>query len=74
MVYSADSGETHLLNAAATHILEALERGPTSFADLLCEVQELMDDPEDSEAVALVREVLDSLIKLGLIQAHKEVS
>lgn len=74
MVYSADSGETHLLNAAAAHILETLERGSASFADLLCGVQELMDDPEDTEAVALVREVLDSLSKLGLIQAHKEVS
>ena len=74
MVYSADSGETHLLNAAATHILEALERGPTSFADLLCEIQELMDDPEDAEAAGLVCEVLESLSKLGLIQAHEDVS
>lgn len=74
VVYTIDSGETHLLNAIAARILATLERESAAFAALLGEVQEQMGGPENTQAVTSLREVLDSLSKLGIIQACEEVS
>ena len=63
-----------MLTVPCAHILETLERGPASFDFLLCELQDLMNTSDDIEVTRLLREVLDSLDKIGLILAFEEVS
>jgi PqqD family protein of HPr-rel-A system len=68
VVYNSLSGDTHLLGAAAGHILTALHRGPsdeTSLTESLCETLHAEPTPEMS---LQIQAILTDLHKLALIE------
>jgi PqqD family protein of HPr-rel-A system len=68
VVYNSLSGDTHLLGAAAGHILTALQHAPsdeTSLTESLCETLHAEPTPEMS---LQIQAILTDLHKLALIE------
>ena len=74
VVYVADARETHLLTAPCAHVLGLLERGPASFESLRIELGMLLDGAQDQEVGDLVGEIVDTLEKIGLVEAREDAS
>jgi PqqD family protein of HPr-rel-A system len=68
VVYNSLSGDTHLLGAAAGHILTGLQRAPSderSLTESLCETLHAEPTPEMS---LQIQAILADLQKLALIE------
>lgn len=74
VVYVRDSRETHLLNAPSAHVLVLLEQGPATLEGLQNELRPLLEDVPDQKLVDLVDEIIETLARIGLVQAHEEAS
>jgi PqqD family protein of HPr-rel-A system len=68
VAYNAVSGDTHLLGAAAGHILAQLKRAPFDEAALIQSLCETLDVELCPELTLHVRSILADLHKLALIE------
>ena len=74
VVYVADARETHFLTAPCTHVLGLLEQGPVSSETLNSELRMLLDDAQEQEIVDLIGEIVNTLGRIGLVEAHEDAS
>ena len=70
MVYLRNNRETHLLSEHCTFVLSLLEKGTVSASKLHEELASAMGE-EHSSAPNLLSEILDTLVKIGLIETHE---
>jgi PqqD family protein of HPr-rel-A system len=68
IVFNPLSWDAHLLNAAATAVLDLLASGPQSAAAVEEFLGDLLVDSEKGEAAAHSQRLLNELSHLGLIQ------
>ncbi len=74
VVYLSGARETHLLSAAAAQVLTLMEEGAQSTSALVRFMQPHFEDADEIEVVALVDEVVDSLSRIGVIEAFEDAS
>jgi PqqD family protein of HPr-rel-A system len=68
MIFNPLSWDTHILNAAAAAILEAVAEAPQSVAEIEEYLQDLLVESQKGEAPAHTRRLIDELVQLGLIR------
>lgn len=68
VVHVIDSGQTHLLSAAGTFLLERLQAGPVPFDVLLDELALISEDLPREEIVQLLNGIISDLNKIGLLK------
>ena len=68
VVFNPASGDTHYLNAVAGAVLAQFERGPATLDDILRAVEARADEPLDSETATEIRELVERLDSVGLIE------
>jgi len=73
-VYITEARETHLLNEPCAQILGRLEQSRASFDALEDFLHSLLEVGEDESVRSLLHEILDSLGKIGLIEACEDIS
>lgn len=73
MVFLPDSRETHLLSEPCALVLSLLDQGTVSAEKLHDELSLAMEEAEDLLVSDLLREILDTLSKIGLIETHEGV-
>lgn len=74
VIFRLDARETHLLSIPCTHVLELLEQSPTSSQALHDSFQALLTGLEEEEVQAQLAQILETLSKLGVIEAFEDVS
>jgi PqqD family protein of HPr-rel-A system len=72
IVYNLDSGSTHLLNPTAGQVLGFLVTAPANATDLSRRLAAQIDLESDAELDQNVKDLLDQLDSLGLVQAITE--
>ena len=73
VVYRPDSRETHLLSAPCALVFSLMDHGAVSGEKLHGELALVMEEAEDIQVSNLLREILDSLSNIGLIETHEGV-
>jgi PqqD family protein of HPr-rel-A system len=68
VLYNDLSGDTHLLDESALHLLQALQNGPASEAGLAAGVRALFEADDGEVDDASVAQVLAELEALALIE------
>jgi len=68
VVYNVSSGDTHLLNAAATAVLRCLQDAPGDSADLAALVATVLSIEVDHSLVASVERILQDFSLLGIVK------
>jgi PqqD family protein of HPr-rel-A system len=66
-VFNPISWDTHLLNSAATAVLQFIEEAPRAEGEVVALLEELLDAGSRSEAARHAAAVLDELQRLGLV-------
>jgi PqqD family protein of HPr-rel-A system len=72
IVYNLDSGSTHLLNPIAGQVLSFLVAAPANATNLSRRLAAQIDLESDAELDQNVKDLLDQLDSLGLVQAITE--
>lgn len=72
VVFNPFSWETHVLNAAATLVLEELSHRPCSPGDVAALLSEALDDSERPDAASHATRLLDELSSLRLITSRAD--
>lgn len=70
VVFNPSSWETHVLNVAASLLLEAVASAPCSEADLVEVLTEALDDEDRLQAAEHVRQVVADFGRLRLVRAQ----
>lgn len=73
-VYLSDARETHLLSPTCAHLLAILAQGPASEAGLLRALQHYLDGATDDEVHRQLGLILETLHRLGLLDALPEAA
>ena len=68
VVYHADSGDTHRLNALGAQALHLLIAGPRTTAELVEHLRADCPGEPDASIVAIVNELVSRFERLGLIE------
>ncbi len=66
-VFNPGSWDTHLLNSAATAVLQFIEEAPRAEGEVVALLEELLEADSRSEAASHASAVLDELRRLGLV-------
>ncbi len=74
MVYLTASRQTHLLSASAGWVLQVLENGPTHMQALQDHLQLSLGDIESEDVSSLTREIVDTLVKIEIVQVLEVLS
>lgn len=69
MVYLTASRQTHLLSAPAGWVLQVLENGATHMQALEAHLQRSLGDIGSEDVASLTREIVDTLVKIEIVQA-----
>lgn len=72
VVFNPLSWDAHLLNAAAAAVLDLLAEAPHTEDDVAVLLKEMLLDGERDAAPEHARQLLDELIRLGLVRAVDE--
>jgi PqqD family protein of HPr-rel-A system len=70
VIYNDNSGDTHLISAAATSLLQRLRQSDTDTASLVTACAAEWELEADGELDAAIRDLLAELHSLGLIEAY----
>lgn len=69
IVYSAASGDTHLVNEVTAEVLRQLERSELDFADLALNVANSLGTELDQQTETSVARLLVYLDQIGLVES-----
>jgi len=69
VVYSAASGDTHLINAVTAAVLHHLERSALELPDLIHTVAEALDTKVDEQFESYIARLLVYLDQIGLVES-----
>ncbi|MCX8113647.1 MAG: HPr-rel-A system PqqD family peptide chaperone [Burkholderiaceae bacterium] len=72
VVFNPLSWDAHLLNAAAAAVLDLLAEAPHTETDVAAFLQETLLDSEREAAPEHARQLLEELIRLGLVRTVDE--
>lgn len=73
-VYLTESRETHLLNAYCARVVGVLEQGPALQDALMQSLQEFLPDAQVQDLSSLLDEILDTLSRIGIVEATENTS
>ena len=68
VVYNSLSGDTHLLDIVSGHVLTRILESPAGASELRSRVAAFLEVPNDAAVDVQVKEILDALDDLGLIE------
>ncbi len=68
IVYHADSGDTHQLNAIAAEVIRALQQQPATTEQLAAHIASTFQLPSDEELAFQIDEILANLAGKGLVE------
>ena len=68
VVYNSLSGDTHLLDIVSGHVLTRILESPARASELRSRVAAFLEVPNDAAVDVQVKEILDVLDDLGLIE------
>jgi len=68
VVYNSLSGDTHLLDIVSGHVLTRILESPARASELRSRVAAFLEVPNDAAVDVQVKEILDALDDLGLIE------
>lgn len=68
VVYNAASGDTHLLNAAATTVLRCLQTSPADAIELAGRVASALSIEPDHSLVESIERILQDFNLLGIVR------
>lgn len=69
VVYDCTTGDTHLLDAIASHILTCLQQAPNTTETLIRLIDSYFVVDKTDELASEVARILDNLSSLGLIKS-----
>ena len=67
-VFNPISWDTHLLNGAATAVLQFIDEAPRTESEIVLLLEELLESGSRPQAASHTTSVLDELQRLGLIR------
>jgi PqqD family protein of HPr-rel-A system len=72
IVYYADSGDTHQLNAVAAEVIRALQQQPATAEQLAAHIASTFQIPSNEELTFHIGEILANLAGKGLVERAQE--
>ncbi len=74
VIYLSDARETHLLSPTCGYVLGILTQGPATSDTLLNSLQHFLDGATVTEVRDQLSQILEILLKIGLLEIHPEAA
>lgn len=69
VLYHPASGDTHRLPAVSARVLQRLEAGPATAAEVVADLAGEVEDTERPQLASFVDSALEAFARLGLVEA-----